>query len=376
MFQAVGRFVSGRHLWAVILMVILAGIAVTGFRKIDTQPPIFSYFEREGRLRDDLVRIDRLGGASPLYIAVRARDGRAFGTNEAYIQLWQLQLALEEHPKVGEIISLPVLLGEFVQSPFASLMTWDFIYSVLDLQALGAPGRGFVTEDRKTGLFLLRMKETELQGTSRERIIDDIHQIIRKQGFEPVLTGGFFQLIGELSTLVSRSLMQGLFGLVAMLFLIALLVSRSWLISFAVVASLVLIPISVLGGAGHLQLPLEIISTPGINLAMGLGVDEMIHLVHRSKKGPHEFDLEDAKRTLWKPISTSCLVLAMGFSVFFLSHFPPTRNMGWLVVIGSAMALIVMLFVFPTVAGILYRSHHPTKKTKKTLPDDLSRKAA
>ncbi|MCM2321939.1 MAG: hypothetical protein NDJ90_01615 [Oligoflexia bacterium] len=362
---ATRRYLSGPHATVVIVMIVLALIGVAGFHKVDTQPPLYSYFEKGGRLREDLLRIDHLGGSSPFYIALKGQNGEDFRNSRSYLQLWQLQVALERHRIVGEVISLPVLLGEVVNSPFAPYLSWDKIYAFLDLPALGKPGRGFVTEDRKTALFVLRMKESELGGASREAVIKDLLQLVRDKGFDPILTGGLFELTGQLSTLVSKSLLQGVFGLSGMLFLIALIVSRSLRLSSAVACSLVFVPVGVLGAAGHLHLPLEIISTPGINLAMGLGVDETIHLIHRSRKGRGEFDLEEAKMTLWRPISASCGMLALGFSVFWLSHFPPSRNMGWLVVIGSVLALVVMLLIFPTIADGFLRLG---RRRQKPLP--------
>lgn len=348
--EMLGQFVSKRHWAPVAAALMIAIVAAFGFNRIDTQPPVFSYFEQGGGLRSDLYRIDRLGGVSPFYIAVRGTKNETLVTNEAYLKLWDLQLALEKHHVVGEVISLASLLGEFAHSPFAPFLTWDLIYSILDLEMLGAVGRGFVTSDRKTALYVLRMKESELGSSSREEVIAELFRIVRAQGFEPVLSGGLFELTGALSTLVAKSLIQGCFGLVAMLFVIAFVVSRSLPVSVTVVSTLVIVPVTVLGSAGYFHIPLEIISTPGINLAMGLGVDEMIHLVHRAKKGPGQFDFVEAKQNLWKPIATSCLTLGLGFSVFSLSHFPPTRNMGWLVVIGTGVAFAVMLFIFPTIA--------------------------
>lgn len=358
-------------------LVAALGLAVsTGGGRIVTQPPIFAYFDEESGLRQDLTRIDRLGGSSPLYLAVRSSRGGTLMNEKEYIRLWELQLALEEHPRVGEVVSLPAVLGEFVNSPLAPLLSWELIYAILDLPLLGEPGRSLVTEDRRTALYLLRMQESELGGALREEVVEDLLGVVRRMGFDPVLTGGLFRLTGELSTLVSRSLLQGVTGLAGMLFLIALLVSRSLRVAIAVVLSLVLVPLTVLGAAGYLKIPLEIIATPGINLAMGLGVDEMIHLVHHAKMSATGSDFESARRELRKPISTSCLMLGLGFSVFSLSNFPPTRNMGWLVVIGSAMALAVMLLVFPILATRIFGTAAPGRRSKPAPPAEKSGKAA
>lgn len=339
--------VAGHHPKVVALAVVAALLIATGYRRIDTQPPVFSYFERGGQLRADLQRIDQLGGVSPLYLAVSDPAGQPLEGDELYFRLWRLQLALERHAAVGAVLSLPLLLSEFVRSPFASYLTWDAVYAILDLRALGEPGRGFITADRRTALFLLRMKESELRQGSRSAVIEEFLRIARAEGFTPVLTGGLFQQTGELSELVSRSLLQGGFGLGLMLFAMALAVSRSLAVALAVVLSLALVPLAVLGFAGYLGLPLEIISTPGINLALGLGVDETIHLIHHARISG---SMEKAKTLLWKPISASSLMLTLGFSVFWLSHFPPTQNLGWLVVFGSATALVTMLWVFPAIA--------------------------
>jgi predicted RND superfamily exporter protein len=93
-------------------------------------------------------------------------------------------------------------------------------------------------------------------------------------------------------------------------------------------------------------MPLDIISAPAANVALPLGIDEMIHMgyVVRRKSWEH------ALKQLWGPILASMLIVTSGFALFLLSSFPPTQRLGVLVCVGTAITDLVVLLVLPAIA--------------------------
>ncbi|MBI4394607.1 MAG: hypothetical protein HY583_00270 [Candidatus Omnitrophica bacterium] len=57
----------------------------------------------------------------------------------------------------------------------------------------------------------------------------------------------------------------------------------------------------------------------------------------------------------WQPIGTSLAIIGSGFGIFLLSAFPPTQRFGFSVVFGSAVSILVALFLFPWLTTLSFR---------------------
>jgi hypothetical protein len=121
---------------------------------------------------------------------------------------------------VGAVLSIALLMKETERHWLAFLASWEKRLERLDRPEQERVGRTFVTEDRRLGRFLLRMREGERR-RPRGEVVGGIEASVREHGFQPVLVGGLYRLQGELSLLVRASVLQGLGGLVALFSLIA-----------------------------------------------------------------------------------------------------------------------------------------------------------
>jgi predicted RND superfamily exporter protein len=137
---------------------------------------------------------------------------------------------------------------------------------------------GFVNKDRTQAMFLLRMVEDKRE-KPRVNVVDDLREIAQKHGFKIALVGGIFYLRGRLATLVASSLVTGLFWLNVLFVVIALIVARSIRGALAMIVSLTLVPLCMLGGIGWFRVPMDVISAPATNVCIGIAIDSMIHLV-------------------------------------------------------------------------------------------------
>ena len=160
-------------------------------------------------------------------------------------------------------------------------------------------------------------------------------------------------LQGRLADLVADSLYEGLAVLSVICTLIALILTRSLWAGVAMALCTAAIPAVTLGFAGFLRVPLDIVVAPAINVAVGVGVDSMIHFGaawRRARKRGE--DVYAAQREQSPGIVAFFIVVAAGFSIFLLSNFPPTQRFGLAVVIGAAIAAVMALWIFP---GLLPR---------------------
>jgi predicted RND superfamily exporter protein len=195
-------------------------------------------------------------------------------------RLQALQRRLERHADVGSVLSIALLMGEAERPWYSFLFSWETKLEQLEKPKYGRIGRTFISQDRRRARFIVRMKEVS-RSRSRATVMNEIGGIVRAQGFRTVAIAGLYPLQGELSTLVQGSVVRGLGGLLAAFAVIVLIVTRSVRSTLAMTVCLAVAPLALFGIVGLLRLPLDIIAAPPANVALPLGIDEMIHLGHR-----------------------------------------------------------------------------------------------
>jgi predicted RND superfamily exporter protein len=337
-----------------LLVLFFCLIAVPGLWKINTDPSMLSFFSKNSKIYRGLEHIDENGGSSPLIIIIRSNEGALLNSGAAYARLWKLQEALEMHRAVGSVISLPVIMAEAKQEPFAFFLFWDWLLEILEKPQYGEIAKSFVTKDRQYGLFLFRMNELH-RTQKRLAIIEELEAIVESQGFTPEITGGVYKLQGHMSQLVVKSLISGLSKLVILFLLIAWVISRSIRVTLSMIFSLLLIPLGILGVVGLYRIPLDVISSPASNVAIAMGIDSMIHMVkayQRRKKNrkSHDHTWDEVRGELWQPVFTSMVIVSTGFSIFLFSSFPPTQRFGGAIVLGTFLAALCALYIMPFLA--------------------------
>ena len=347
------RFFTSRHtaIAAVACVAVLA-LAPLAWR-VNTDPSLPTYFAEGDRIRHGIEEIDRTGGSSPLDLVVEDARGRRLDDDEPFERLERLQQRLERHPDVGSVLSIAALMAETKRPWYSFFFSWNAKLKRLDSADAGHVGRSFISDDRRRGRFYLRMKEAA-RDRPRAEVIGEIEAIVRAQGFTPALVAGLYPLQGELSKLVEGSVLRGLAGLVGLFAVIVLIVTRSLRTALIMAGSLALPPLAMFGIVGLWHMPVDIISAPAANVALPMGIDEMIHLGYavRRQGGDGRWPVwQEALRRLWRPILASMLIVTAGFALFLFSEFPPTRRLGLLVCIGAALTDLVVLVILPALAA-------------------------
>jgi len=340
----------------IAFVVLLLGL---GLPKLDTDPGLLTYFAEGSELRDGLERIDRDGGSSTLNIAIRDASGARLDENEVYERMWVFQDALEADSAVGVVLSPPVLLGHARTLPLANFLSLSALLDIAESPRLDEIALSFVTRERDEGLFFLRMKES-VQEPSRYEVMDRLEGYAGDAGLEPVQMGGLYDLQAQLGRLIASSLRIGLGGLLLLFVGVAVVVSRSTRVAAIMVACLAGVPLVVLGTFGHLGVAVDIITSPAANVALAMGVDSMIHLVvrvrHLRNNGLAALESwSQARAQVMGPVLAATLLICVGFGIFGLSTFPPTRRFGFAVILGTMAAAAMALVTFPLAVEALRR---------------------
>ena len=337
---------------AVILVSAVLGF---GLKRVNTDPSLLDYFKPHQELRDGLEYVDRNGGCNPLTLVVSSADGSKLNTDAAYQKMWTLHGALENYDDAGTVISLPTLLAEGDRTPFSFLISYEKMMEIMAQPKYARVAKSFVTEDRTQAVFLLRMVEAR-RDKLRLEVVDDLRSIARKHGFTTSLVGGIYYLQGRLAKLVASSLVTGLFWLNLLFVVIAWIVARSVRGALAMIVSLTLMPLCMLGGIGWFNVPVDIISAPATNVCIGIAIDSMIHLVFGVRRAQRDGKKGWAawvagREEQWRGIVYSDVIIGAGFAIFVLSNFPPTQRFGLVVLAGLIIDILANLFVLPLLGG-------------------------
>ena len=349
------------HFWQrkfvpICIIAILASAALSlGLRHLNTDPSLLDYFKKGQEPREGLAYVDRNGGSNPLTLVVESSDGAKLDNKEPYQKMWDLQDALEDHKGVGTVISLPVLMAEGHRRPLAFLISWNHLLNIMNEPKYNRVASTFVTKDRSMAAYYLRMDEHNRE-KPRLEVVNELRAVVRKNGFRLLLVGGVYELQGALAQLVATSLIKGLVGLMIFFTVVALIVARNIRTAAAMIFSLSLVPICMLGGIGLLHIPVDIISAPATNICIGMAIDSMVHLifaVRRAQKSNHHgwAAWVEGREEQWRGIVYSDVVIGAGFAIFALSSFPPTQRFGLVVLAGTVIDILSNLFVLPVLAG-------------------------
>ncbi|HSU85310.1 MAG TPA: MMPL family transporter [Chthoniobacterales bacterium] len=336
-------------------VIVATGLLGLGISKLNTDPNLLDYFKANTPLRDGLEYVDRSGGSNLLSLVVSSADGSPLNSDAAYQKLWRLHGALEHDENVGTVISLPTLLAEGDRRPFSFFISYEKMIEMMEQPKYSRVAKGFVNEDRSRAVFLLRMKENRREEL-RLNVVEELRAICRKNGFKVQLVGGVYYLQGRLAQLVESSLVTGLFWLNVLFIGIAWIVARSIRGALAMIVSLTLVPLCMLGGIGWLRVPVDIISAPATNVCIGIAIDSMIHLVFGVRRAMQDGTKGwkawiAGREEQWRGIVYSDVIFAAGFAIFALSDFPPTQRFGLVVLAGLTIDILANLFVLPLLAG-------------------------
>jgi predicted RND superfamily exporter protein len=360
--EAGSRFWERKFVW-VSAAAVLVGVALSfGLVRLNTDSSLLDYFKKGEEPREGLAYVDRNGGSNPLTLVIAAAGGGKLDTKEEYQKMWALQDALEDHKGVGTVLSLPVLMAEGHRHPFAFLLSWNHLLNILNEPKHERVASTFVTKDRRMAAFYLRMIE---RGRTQPRadVVNELRAVVRRHGFRPVLVGGVYELEGALAKLVESSLVTGLFWLMVFFAGVAWIVARNLRVAAAMIVSLSMVPVYMLGGIGLLDIPVDIISAPATNVCIGMAIDSMVHLVFGVRRAQRDGEKGwsawvAGREEQWRGIVYSDVIIAAGFAIFALSNFPPTQRFGLVVVAGTVIDILANLFVLPLLGGAAWKVRH------------------
>ena len=331
-----------RHAGVVVLVwVSLLSIGIAAASRLHVESDVVVWFPRGTEVRDAYESIKvRLSGISPLNVVIQSNDGGSVARPDVLNAIDGLGRYLGSLPEVGKVVSVadPVrqlhaaLLGETNRG---LPQTTDAIEQHLLLLEGTERLDDLITKDRSAANVLLRVNNNGSRSllAVAERA-DEWWRAHGPKDTEAVTTGSMFEY-ARAEEAISAGQIQGLGFDVAIIASILVVALRSVRLAMLALIPNVL-PIGLMFGfMGATGIPLDLGTVFVTNLAVGVAIDETIHLVTAYARAKASgVDAEEALRSsmdrVVPALVLTTVVIAFGFLVLSVSEFRFTRNLGLL----------------------------------------------
>lgn len=352
----------------------LLAFAALGVGRLRVESHVLRFFAPDHPLRAATAAIEEgLTGLTPLEVWVEgpARDVLSAPVIAAARGL--LDDARGEPDVLGVVSPLdhdPRLAG---LSPLAAARA---LRLALEEGALDAPALG--SHLRRDGERLavrvtLACRTTESEGSLAlsERLRARLGERFAGAPVEARLTGSMPLLVRVQAALVRTQVAS--FGS-ALLVVAALLLAvyRAPLLVGAALLPNVAPVVLTLGAMGWAGVPLDVATVTVASIALGLVVDDTIHILHRVVEArraaaPPLEAVAHALRAVGRPVLCTWLALAAGFAAFIAAPFRPTRDFGLLVAATSVTAVLGDLVLLPALLLVRDRTRATAREEREEL---------
>lgn len=363
---------GNKVLWIASLLLLLS---VMGLLRLKVENSFIDYFREDTEIYKGMTLFDeKLGGTLSMDVIVNlpedeaADDGFDDGfdeePNDAYwfsgVKMDEIKLIhdyLDDNPQTGKVLSFGsvIHLAERLNdnTPVDSFV-WALLYDRIPETLKASVLTPFVSVAENQVRFNVRVIESD-KNLNRNELINGIKQGLQDEfGYsaEQVRVTGILVLYNNvLQSLYQSQIMTLGVVLLAIMFMF-LFLFRSLKVAVLCIIPNILAALGVLGIMGWMGVPLDIMTITIAAIAVGIGVDNTIHYMHRFKREFHR--LGNYRETMFfchdsiaRAMYFTTMTVVAGFSILVLSNFIPTIVFGLLTSIAMMVALLGALTLLP-----------------------------
>ena len=378
--------------------------SLTGASQLIVENSFINYFKKDTDIYQGMKIIDQeLGGTTPLDVvltfieddsshitleseeevddfedefeATQDQDQYWF-TDEKIAILKQVHNYLYALEETGDVRSFATILdtGKILNKGKAlDAVEIALLYKKLPKEYRDIILSAYVNIEHNQVRFSARIKDSS-EGLRRNALLQKIKLDLTKLLNPKVVTFKLSNLM-----VIYNNMLQSLFtsqimtlGLVLLiLFVMFLLLFHS--IMLTLIALIVnIIPIGLIFGfMGWFHIPLDIMTITIAAIAMGIGVDDTIHYIHRfkeeyQKNNNYPSVMQRTNESIGYAMVYTSTTVIIGFSILVFSNLIPTIYFGLLTMLVMAAALISNLILLPKLLLLIkpLRNHATIKKTE------------
>ena len=370
---------SRKIIYAVCVLVVCFG--VYGISKIKVENSFIGYFKESTQIRQGMQVIDtKLGGTIPVDVIVKFKESEPkqektdekddfeseFENDAKSAKYWfnsyhtrvaeKIHDYLKEQNFVGNVSSLTTLIKAIKE--LNNGISDDFLlaamYEKLPLEYKKILLSPYVSVENDELRFSLRIVDSDpklRRNLFLKELREGLLELTKNDNVSIEVVGMMVLYNNMLQNLLSSQV--DTFGLtVAILFVIFCFVFRSIkLATIAIVSNL--IPLCTLFGVmGFFGIPLDVMSITIAAISIGIGVDDIIHYIHRFKEELLTKDvfesIKAAHASIGYAMYYTSFTIFLGFSVMITSNFIPTIYFGLLTDLVMVFMLLGALIILPS----------------------------
>lgn len=388
---------TNRHPFTLLgTAIVIAVVSIVGLTHLSVDNRFIDYFDESTEIYRGMSIIDRkLGGTTPLDVVVDAPEGAVpdaatgeagddlaaldelYGTDSAGFaadSAWMNTRRLDDvermheflagRPEIGKVLSLDTTMYVFEQlagEDGVDNFTISVIYERLPEAVREAILWPYLSREGDQIRFAARVYESN-PDLERDDLLDDISAHFENEiGISPDsfdLTGVFVLYNNVLKSLFDSQVKTAGAVSVAVLLMFAA-AFRSLTVGLVALVPNLLGAAFVLAVMAVLDVPLDIMTITIAAIAIGIGVDDTVHYVHRyreerARTDDHDEVVRRCHASVGFAMFYTTVTIILGFSVLAFSNFVPTIYFGLLT--GFAMA-IALLGNLTLLALLLQRVH-------------------
>ena len=370
---------SRKIIYAVCVLVVCFG--VYGISKIKVENSFIGYFKESTQIRQGMQVIDtKLGGTIPVDVIVKFKESEPkkesgeekdefeseFENDAKSAKYWfnsyhtrvaeKIHDHLTQQKFVGNVSSLATLIKAIKE--LNNGVSDDFLlaamYEKLPLEYKNILLNPYVNVENDELRFSLRIIDSDSDLRRNEFLKElkaGLAKLTKNDNVSIEVAGMMVLYNNMLQNLLSSQV--DTFGLtVAILFVIFCFVFRNIkLATIAIVSNL--IPLCTLFGVmGFFGIPLDVMSITIAAISIGIGVDDIIHYIHRFKEELLTKDvfesIKAAHASIGYAMYYTSFTIFLGFSVMITSNFIPTIYFGLLTDLVMVFMLLGALIILPS----------------------------
>ena len=374
-----------RGIFFVTLLALI--FTLSGASQLIVENSFINYFKKDTEIYRGMKVIDeKLGGTTPLDVVLtfksqpNASDGTAESTDEEddfdeefeetedEAQYWFTKEKMDQVTKahrylegldaLGSVQSLATILeiGQRLNGgePLDGL-TLALLYNKLPEKYRKMILSPYVNVDTNQVRIATRVVDSNpklRRDALLKRIRHDLNSSVLDREMVDVKLSNLMVLYNNMLQSLFNSQIKTLGFTLAILFVMFLLLFRSLKLTLIALGVNVISVSLVFGFMGWFHIPLDIMTITIAAIAIGIGVDDTIHYIHRFKEEYQKDQnylaaMERTHESVGYAMLYTTLTIMIGFSILLLSNLIPTIYFGLLTVVVMAVALLANILLLP-----------------------------
>uniref|UniRef100_UPI0034DF5485 efflux RND transporter permease subunit n=1 Tax=Candidatus Thiodubiliella endoseptemdiera TaxID=2738886 RepID=UPI0034DF5485 len=346
----------GNHL--LIILVLFIGASAVGISKLSVENRFIDYFKKSTEINQGLTLIDKkLGGTIPLEIIFDDLAEDYWYDEDLRIDIHKIHHYIDSLDETGKVLSIDTLMQILAQANHNTMPNGFFLNIIkgqipdtAKTQVLDP----YLSEDSGQLRMVIRIRETNKE-LKRGALIEKIEHFITKEaGFRESTfrTTGMLVLYNNMLQSLFNSQIKTIAVVFAMIFIMFLFIFKSFTFSLLAIIPNMLPSLFILGIMGLMNIPLDLMTITISAIAIGIGVDNAIHYIHRfqdefQKDGDYLATMYRSHNSIGLAMFYTSITVTLGFLILALSNFIPSIYFGVFTAIAMISALLANLTLLP-----------------------------